>query len=116
MSSGQSISEMQARLHEISERLRQAQHLGPEAQQDLAELVDELGKSLDSSQLPMAELTHLTDSAAHLLRSLEPPHNPSQLTAAKERMERAIFASEAQAPFITGIARRLLEVLASIGI
>src|SRR4051812_12785480 len=53
-----------ARLHELAQLLRQAQHLGPAAQAELARLVDELSQSLDPARLPEASRQHLEESTA----------------------------------------------------
>jgi hypothetical protein len=38
------------------------------------------------------------------------------LTAGRDRLERAILAVESQSPLAAGLARRLLDALANIGI
>jgi len=116
MATNQPSSEVRTRLHAIAERLKEAHHLGPEARRELAELVDELGKALEASAAPSAETAHLTESAAHLLQALHEPHDASLLASAKQRLDQAVFDTEAHAPFVAGIARRLLEALANLGI
>ena len=116
MPADQPSADVRARLQNISERLRRAGHLDPEAQQELAGLVEELGKAIDRSRVPAEELAHLTDSTTHLLQALEQRRDTGVLTAARERLEQAIVAVESKAPFVAGIAQRLLATLANLGI
>src|SRR2546423_1079361 len=116
MAAEQPRSDVGTRLHSISQRLRETPHLGPEARQELAALVDELAQALDSSAVPSAEKAHLTESTAHLLQALQQRQDTSLLTTARERLDQAILNAEAHAPFAAGIARRLVEALADLGI
>src|SRR5437879_1033742 len=102
MAAEQTPSDVRARLHAISERLRELHHLGPETQREVAELVEEMGKALGAAPVPSPELAHLTDSAAHLLHSLQEQHDTNVLTAARERLDKAILGAESQAPFVAG--------------
>ena len=87
-----------------------------EAQEALADLVDELGKTLTPTALASSETAHLATSAANLARTLHQEHSPTLLSAAKQRLEQAALRAETQAPVAAGIARRLLDVLADLGI
>ncbi len=111
-----SMAELQDRLHGVARLLRESQTIDPGARQHLAELVDELGKTLQSGQLPPGELSHLTEATAHLAESLHQQHEPGQLGAVRERLQRAVAAVEAQAPFTAGLAHRLLDTLSNLGI
>ena len=103
-------------LQELAQRLHAADHLGPEAQQAVADLVEELGKTLAARPEETAGAAHLADSAAHLAQALHERHAPGLLTAAKQRFEAAITRAEMEAPLATGIAQRLLQTLADLGI
>jgi hypothetical protein len=116
MSAEQSPSDVRARLQSLSERLRKADHLGPETQQELAGLVEELGRAIEFAPVPSKELSHLTENATHLLQALEQRRDAGVLAAAKERFEQAIVSAESRAPFVAGIAERLLATLANLGI
>jgi hypothetical protein len=107
---------MATSLHALAQELRGAHHLGPEARQELAELVDELGRAIQAMPVPPSEVTHLADSAAHLLQALHERHEPGLMAAARQRLERAKASTETRAPFIVGITQRLLDILAGIGI
>lgn len=107
---------VQVSLHELARLLREAQHLEPEAQQALADLVDELGKALDPATAPSAEMAHLADSAAGLAQALHQRHDTSVLVAARDRLEAAALRAEADAPVTAGVVRRLLDTLANLGI
>jgi hypothetical protein len=107
---------VQASLHAIAQALRAGQPLDAEARQALAELVDELGNALNSAAVPSAEVDHLAGSTAHLVQALQQRHDAGRLASARGRLERAILAAEAQAPFLAGLARRVLDALANVGI
>lgn len=109
-------SAAQARLHDLAKVLRRAHHLGPEAQQSLADLVDELSQALPASGLPAADSNHLAESAAQLAKAVHDRHDTSLLESARERLEEAAFRVESSAPMPAGILRRLIEVLANLGI
>jgi hypothetical protein len=105
-----------ARLHELAQLLRQAHHLGPEAQAELAQLVDELSQSLDPASLPEASRRHLDESKTHLVNALRGKADVGRLSATGRRLEEAALRLEAEAPQVTGILRRLIDILANLGI
>jgi hypothetical protein len=107
---------VQAQLRELAHVLREADHLEPGAQEALADLVDELSNALTPAGITSSETAHLADSAANLARTLHQESNPTLLSAAKKRFEQAALRAEAQAPVATGVARRLLDTLANLGI
>lgn len=109
-------SEVQAHLHAIARLLRQSEHLTAEAQQALAELVDELGNALDSPALPNTEMADLTQSTAELVQALHQRHDTGVLATARDRLEQAIVGAETKAPVAADLARRLVETLSGIGI
>ena len=115
-SSTPSAEQMQTRLHEVARLLRQGGALDLEARQILAELVDELGTALTASNAPPAEVTHLAESAAHLAEALHEQQDRGLLANARDRLSAAVFQAEAQAPVASGLAMRLLDALANIGI
>src|SRR5262245_57120070 len=103
-------------LHELARDLREADHLGPEAQQAIADLLEELARAIPPAGVAPAETAHLAESASHLARALHERHESGALAAAVERFEAAINRAEAKAPLASGIARRLIETLANLGI
>ena len=107
---------LEAKLQSIAQLLRQADHLSPEVQKALAEIVEELGKALHSATVSSEEAKSLADSTAHLVRALHQRQNQGLLAAARDRMKQAITRVEYQAPFAAQIAGRLLDTLASFGI
>jgi hypothetical protein len=109
-------SSVETELHSIAQLLREADHLGPEAQQALAEIVDELGKALRSVPVSSEEAKSLADSTAHLMHAVHQKHDRGLMAAAQQRMRLAITRVENQAPFVAQIAGRLLDTLASLGI
>src|SRR5262245_12093241 len=94
---------VQAKLRELAQVLRHADHLGPEAQDSLADLVEELSNALTRATLPVGESAHLADSATHLARAVREKHDTSLLTAARERLEKAAVRAEASAPLPAGV-------------
>lgn len=107
---------MREHLHAISELLRHVHHLGPEAQSLLADLVDELGKSLESTEVPSAEVARLTECTSQLMQAVQQRHEPGVLEAARDRLDRAVIAAEAEAPTVAGLTRRLVDMLSNLGI
>ena len=103
-------------LHEVAQVLRRAHHLDPEAQQALADLVDELGRSVNPADLPSVETAHLAQTTLQLARALDQQHDETVVARARERLESAAAQAEVQAPLATGLARRVLDVLANLGI
>jgi hypothetical protein len=112
----QPAPEILADLHQVAGLLRQAQHLGPEEQQILAEVVDELARALESPQAPAPELMRLADSTTHLLQALHERHDTGLLASARMRVEEALERAEVRAPFVVGLVRRLVDMLAATGI
>ena len=111
-----SAAEVQARLQAMARRLRQSGPIDPESQRTLAELVEELSRRLQTGNVPPEELTHLADSTAHLAETLHRQPDKGILESARDRLEQAAVNAEAHAPVVVGLARRLLETLANIGI
>jgi hypothetical protein len=107
---------IQSSLHELAEVLRHGQHLGPETQNALANLMDELGKQLDPAAIPSNATTQLVASTAQLVKGLQQKHSPTLLAAAKDRLQAAALRAENEVPLATGLVQRLLETLADFGI
>jgi hypothetical protein len=111
-----SVPEIQARLQTVARMLQRSHSLDSASQQALSELVQELGAAIGSAQVPAAELAHLADSTARLAESLHHQHDQGLLGQARDRFEKAVVRAEARAPFVSGLAQRLLETLANLGI
>ncbi len=107
-------SDLSARLRELARLLREADHLDPEAQQSLADLADELADSLGKSAVPTAEEVELGQLAEQLIEALHREEPP--VAATRHRLQEAILAAETRAPFTAGIAQRLVDALANLGI
>jgi hypothetical protein len=110
-----SIPDIRAKLQELTEALRGADHLEPEAQEELADLLAELSRALDPA-VASAEGARLAASAAHLVQALHEQEDHTLLAAARGRLQQAAARAEAKAPMVTGIVRRLIDVLANLGI
>jgi hypothetical protein len=111
-----SSPDVQKRLQELAGLLRTATHLEPDAQRELADLVEELAKVLASSPTPAPEAAHLAESAAHMAGALQQQKESGLLRTARHRLEEATVRAQAKAPLATGIVRRLLAALADLGI
>jgi len=111
----QSRLELRRRLQELGRLLHQADHLEPEAQQELADLVGELAQSLEAGELEPGTTSHLADSTGHLVAALR-GQQKGLLAAARDGLERVVVQAEGGAPVATGFAQRLIDVLSNIGI
>ena len=109
-------SEVSARLHEIAQLLRGTHHLGPEAQQALAQFADELGTILEAAETPPPEAAPLVESTAHVVQALHQDQDNGPATAARSRLQEMAARFDARAPRVADFARRLLEALANLGI
>jgi hypothetical protein len=109
-------AELQANLTTLAQLLRKTHHVGPEAQRKLAELVQELSQALATPAVPTTEVAALASSTGGLVRALHEQADTSKLGEARDRVNRAIFAAEARAPFAAGIVQRLVDVLTDLGI
>jgi hypothetical protein len=96
--------------------LRQNKTIDQQSRHALAELVDELTKSLQGQNVPPAEVARLAESTAHLAESLHHHRERSMLGAARESLEQAAVGAEAHAPLLVGLARKVVDVLAGFGI
>jgi hypothetical protein len=110
-----SLDEIRARLLACAMSLRDADHIEPEAQRALADLVLELADALDP-RAPTAQTAHLAETSAHLVEALHEPHNAGLIATARRRVEEAAARAEAGAPVATGVARQLIDLLAGLGI
>lgn len=110
------VEHMCADLQELGRLLREAGHLEPETQRELAGLLEELGSELGSTALPSAQATHLAETVSRLARSLHEQQHSGLLAVTRDRLHEAARAAEVEAPVMTGIVRRFIDVLASIGI
>ena len=103
-------------LHELAQKVREANSLGPQAQQAVADLLDDLALASPPSTEISAEITHLAESATHLADALREPHRSSAVPPALARLETAVARAEAKDPLASGVARQIIEALANLGI
>jgi len=111
-----SVPEIQARLHAVAQLLREPRPLDSSARQALAELVDELSAALRSAQVPPAEVAQLAEATAQLAESLRQPHDRRRAETVRGRFEEAVLEAEVRHPYTAGLAQRLLDALANLGI
>jgi hypothetical protein len=107
---------VQFHLRTIAQVLHQGQHLGPEVQELLAKFVEELGNILDSALVPSSEVAHLSECAAQLIQAAHGRQEKPKITAAKDRLERAIVAVEAKFPALADVGSRIVDTLSGLGI
>jgi hypothetical protein len=105
-----------ASLRALAHQLRGGGPLDQGTRQELADLVDQLGVALGSSAVPPAEAEHLAASTTHLLQALHQGAGGGILGGTRERLQQAILRAELHAPFAAGIAQRLVDALANLGI
>jgi hypothetical protein len=96
--------------------LRQSGSIDQQSRQALAELVEELSKSLQGQSVPPAEVARLAESTAHLAEALHHQKAKGILGTAREGLERAAFEAENHHPLLVGLARKVVDVLAGFGI
>ncbi len=107
---------VQGVLHTIAQLLRDGPPLTPEAQQLLADIADELGRTLESDVVPAAALNQLAEHVAELIEAAHEGQDVGFAGHVRDRLERAAAALESRAPLLTGLTRRLIETLADLGI
>ena len=105
-------AELRERLRQLESLLRETTPIPENSQAELAELFGELGRDVDPDQLPAAEQAHLAELIDHLEKALTVPPDTGLLATVREFAVRA----ETRAPVATGIAHRIIEVLANLGI
>jgi uncharacterized protein DUF4404 len=110
------VAQMRTDLQEVGRLLRGAGHLEPQTQRELASLLEELGSELDPAAPPSPQTTRLAETVGRLARSLHDQQHVGLLATARDRLEEAARAAEVEAPVVTGIVRRFIDVLGSIGI
>ncbi|HZZ82087.1 MAG TPA: DUF4404 family protein [Gemmataceae bacterium] len=111
-----SIAQVRMQLRAIAQLLRAARRLEPDAKAALADLIDELSRTLETPDVPSAEIARLTECTAHLVKAVQEQHEPSVLEAARGRLDHAVVAVETEAPGLASVTRRLAEMLSNIGI
>src|SRR5436190_21433447 len=109
-------ADLEANLHQLSQRLREADRLGPEEQRSLAALLDQLARMLHPSAPHPEESTHLAESSAQLVDALKQRRDRGAVASAIQRLEQAAARAEAEAPVAAGFARQMLDILANLGI
>src|SRR5262245_13220335 len=90
---------VQAELREIAALLRQASHLDPATQKNLADVVEELSRAIKPDALPSAETIHLAQTLAQLARSLHAKEERSRLTSVAVRLRAAVAKVEVESSF-----------------
>jgi hypothetical protein len=108
--------DLPSRLHEIAQLLRRTHHLGPQAQQALAAMADELGGAFEQTQAPVATTAPLVQSIGQLAEALHHDEERGQLDSARQRLQDLTASVAGRAPNSAAFVGRLLETLANLGI
>ncbi len=104
-----------ASLHAVARALRGRVTWGRRRGSALAEFLDALGDPETTAAAAPADMNRLTERATHLLEALQHQHDPGVLAAGATDWKRRCCA-ESEAPVAAGVFRRLLDVLANIGL
>jgi len=99
----------------LAQRLRDAEHLGPDARAEMADLLRSLALELERGE-PSDHEEHLAHSTVQLVRAVSDRHEPGLIEAARNRLDEAITKAEAKSSVATDIVARLADLLAGIGI
>lgn len=110
------VAQTQAKLCELAAALRRGGQIEPGAQQALADLLDELGSELASSGAASAKTVHLAEAAHEVAHSLHEKRPAGLIATARDRLQDAATRVEVEAPVMTGVVNRLIDLLASLGI
>ncbi len=102
-------------IEELAQRLREADHLDPQARSELAHLLSELAAALEQPQVSV-HTEELAERTAKLVRAVKEQHEPGLIEAARTRLEDTIARAEAKSPVVTEIVLRLVDVIAAFGI
>jgi hypothetical protein len=111
------VAELRSRLLAGAARLQGLDHLEPDDQVALANLIGELADLLDPhAATDQAEHKHLAEQSAVLIQAIGTKQDTGLIAAARDRLEEAAARAEAAAPVATGVVRQLIDALAGIGI
>jgi uncharacterized protein DUF4404 len=111
-----SESEVRSRLRNAAGLVQKSDSLDPDVRQTLSELLDELGRALETHEAPTAEIQRLAEGATHLAESLHRRHDQSILKSARDRLDSLLLQAESHAPTAVGLARNVTDRLANLGI
>ena len=101
-------------IEELANRLREAEHLDPEARAEAANLLGNLAVALNQPE-SSDQTQHLAQHTAQLVQAVNDQHEPGLIASARERLEETIARAETNAPVATDIVLQLIDVLAESG-
>src|SRR5262249_24181113 len=102
-------------LRELARELRDVEHLQRDARRQLADLVEELDRALHNEHSP-EQARHIDQAASKLLNALRDRRDEPRMRHLGEQFRHTLERAEVQAPVATGVARRLIDLLADLGI
>jgi hypothetical protein len=115
MDEGRAEGPAGASLGELARLLREVDHLEPDVRRKLADLVDELEATVHG-ELDAERAGHVRESVRHLVHAIRAQREEDPVGQAREQLEATVARTAAEAPVATGVARRLIEMLADLGI
>lgn len=111
-----SLPDARNRLREAARLLRKPKPIDPEVRRALVDLVEELGRALDTPTVPPAELARLAEVTANLTEALHHKFDPGITEELRSPLQEMLLQAETRAPTIVHIVERLITALANIGI
>lgn len=115
-SSSRSPEEIRAELVSVARRIEALETLTPEIRSRMVTLLDELASLLDQGRTE-AEIGHVSRLSLRLRALVDEAQDQESLAGrSRELLEQAAAHAEADAPVLTNVVRRLIDVLADIGI
>ncbi|GIW86430.1 MAG: hypothetical protein KatS3mg108_0754 [Isosphaeraceae bacterium] len=102
-------------LSELARLLRDVDHLEPQVRRELADVVEELDSAV-RGELNPDQAAHLRQSVAHLVETIRSQRETGLVANARQQLEATLVRTETEAPVASGVARRLIEMIADLGI
>lgn len=102
-------------LGELARLLREVDHLEPEVRRELADVVEELEAAVHG-ELTVEDAAHVRSSVRHVIEAIRQQRDQTAPGHAVGQLEATVARTAAEAPVAAGVARRLIEMLADLGI
>jgi hypothetical protein len=108
---------VRSRLRDAARLVRDSRSLDPQVRAAATELLGELTRAVEAPGATPAEVAQLAESAAHLAETLHHAGDDrGLLERARDRLGEVVARAESHAPVATGLAERLIDALAAMGI
>ena len=110
------VAQTQAKLRELAAEMRDGVHLDSGTRQAMADLLDELGTVLGADGSASDKTVHLAEAVHEVAHSLHEKRPAGLITTARDRLQEAATRVELEAPVMTNVVTRLMDLLANMGI